>query len=92
MKCTNCQSVTNRLTKAILAGRFGSYCPNCIQKQGRGAHAGHATYLRDRDREDNLRDLIQPWDRNGKPNPEFIREYPEEAKLNFTEEELNNYG
>ena len=92
MICDNCNAKVSILTGAVLAGKFGKYCVNCIQKQGRSAHAGHATYLRARDREDNLRDLIQPWDRHGRPNPEFIREYPEEAKLNFSEEELNNYG
>ena len=37
-------------------------------------------YSHDRQREEHRRDLIQPWTRDGKPNPEFVSEYPEEAR------------
>lgn len=91
MKCDNCHSESVRLTTAIIGGKFGNYCTNCTQKAGRSAHAGHAQYLRARDREDNAKDLLQPWNKDGTPNREFIREYPEEAKLNFTEKELKDF-
>lgn len=40
----------------------------------------------DRQRENHARDLIQPRLRDGRPNPEFIEQYPEEAKnYGFTE-------
>jgi len=31
--------------------------------------------------------MLQPWV-NGKVNPEFVRQYPDQAKQQFTEEEL----
>jgi len=49
---------------------------------------GYANYSRDRDREDNARDLLQPRDRLGKPNKEFIKEYPQQSKEIFTKKEL----
>jgi hypothetical protein len=43
----------------------------------------HATtdkqYSHDRQRENHRRDLLQPYV-NGHPNPEFIEQYPKEAK------------
>lgn len=36
-------------------------------------------YERDRQRENHGRDLLQPYI-NGKPNPEFIQQYPDESK------------
>lgn len=36
-------------------------------------------YSHDRQRENHRRDLLQPYT-NGKPNPEFIEQYPKEAK------------
>lgn len=39
----------------------------------------YKVYDHDRQRENHRRDLIQPWV-NGKLNPEFVEQYPEEAK------------
>lgn len=36
-------------------------------------------YSHDRQRENHRRDLLQPY-KNGKPNPDFIEQYPEESK------------
>lgn len=36
-------------------------------------------YRHDMQRLDHKRDLLQPY-ANGKPNPEFIEQYPEESK------------
>ena len=33
-----------------------------------------------RQRQDNAREIIQPYDRSGKPNQAFIDAYPEESK------------
>ncbi len=60
--------------------------------QTRQANPRSAQYARDRDRDAHEIDLLQPWDAKGIPNREFIRNYPDEAKDNFTEEELNQYG
>lgn len=44
-----------------------------------GESITYKAYSRDRQREDHRYDLIQPY-KDGKPNPEFIEQYPEEAK------------
>lgn len=45
---------------------------------------GHAStdkeYSHDRQREEHRRDLIQPYQRDGSPNPEFVAQYPEESQ------------
>lgn len=49
----------------------------------------HGEYSKDRQREDNARDIIQPYI-NGQPNPEFAAAYPGQAKSYFTDDQLNN--
>lgn len=49
-----------------------------------------AQYFRESEREDNYIDVIQPF-MGGKPNPEFIRAYPNRARDHFTDEELKDY-
>ena len=88
--CDGCRQ-SKPTTGAIINGKYGQYCRECRSAGKRSAHGGHARYLREQDRKDNERDLIQPWLADGTPNREFIREYPEEAKLNFTQEELERY-
>jgi hypothetical protein len=44
-----------------------------------------------RQRDKHGKDLIQPYDRN-RPNPEFIKAYPQKSKQYFTKEELKTYG
>ncbi len=39
----------------------------------------YKAYGRDRQRENHRRDMIQPY-KDGKLNPEFIQEYPKEAR------------
>lgn len=51
-----------------------------------------AQYHRDRDREDHQRDLIQPYDKDGKPNTEFIREYKDQAVDYFDDDQLREHG
>lgn len=89
-KCTKCGN--QRLLKgAIINSEFGEYCMDCIRLDNRQMSVNAVQYGRDRDREDHARDLIQPRDRNGYPSAEFIKEYPEEAKKLFSEEELEKF-
>lgn len=89
-KCSRCQQV-RPLKSAILNNQFGSYCVDCIRQAGRQMSVNSVQHNRDRDREDHARDLIQPRDANGYPSAEFIKEYPEEAKKLFSEEELEKF-
>lgn len=89
--CDGCRQ--NKPTvSAIIDGKFGQYCMDCRNRVTRQAAPGSAQYSRQRDRDAHEADLVQPWDAKGNPNKEFIRLYPEEAKLNFTEEEIEKYN
>lgn len=91
MKCNNCDN-TDQLTGAVLSGKFGNYCRSCIDLSNRLKSPLTAQYDRDRDREAHQRDLLQPWDKDGNPNTEFIRQYPDSAVDYFSEDELREYG
>ena len=91
MKCDNC----NRKAKtqgAVINGTYGQYCNPCRASLKRLVSAGAAASSRTADRANHLKDVIQPWDRHGKPNREFIRNYREEAENMFTREELEKFG
>lgn len=90
--CSSCGMKTDHAVNAVIGHKFAAYCPGCVAGNTRQSSAQHAQYSRDRDREDNAQDLLQPWDRHGKPNREFIIHYPEEAKDMFSEKELNDNG
>jgi len=92
MLCDLCGLSSSNTKSAVIRGEYGQYCKHCIAGYNRATNSGHAQYSRDRDREDHARDMIQPWRSNGKPNRDFIREYPEEAKSMFSEKELNENG
>lgn len=92
MTCNGCHTKQTRLGTAVVNGKFGMYCTNCIAGTTRQTASGFAQYSRARDREDNAKDLLQPWDKRGKPNREFINNYPEEAQNIFTEKELSDNG
>ena len=85
--CDECGKEVQKPTVMILDGVFGGYCHTCVAKARRDASPQSAQYHRDRDREEHQRDMLQPWV-NGKVNPEFVRQYPDQAKQQFTEEEL----
>lgn len=92
MICDSCTLDKQHLHGAIINGKYGQYCSECLQKVSRQASAGSAQYSRDRDRDDHQVDMLQPWDGRGKPSTEFIRHYPDEAKDIFTQEELEAHG
>lgn len=74
---------------AIVDGKFGNWCPEHVRGQQRAANGATAQWHRDRDYEDHRRDVIQPMTAQGYINPEFVREYPEEAAEMFSQEEIN---
>lgn len=92
MMCDGCHNDNLATTGAIINGKYGQYCLNCRSNNNRQASAGSAQHSRDRDREINKRDLLQPWDGKGNPSKDFIREYPEEAHDMFSQEQLEQFG
>jgi hypothetical protein len=88
--CDWCKRTTET-TGAILGGKYGQACRECRNKYSRQANGQSAQWYRDRDREDNAKDMLQPFI-NGKPNTEFIRAYPEQAKDMYNEKELKEYS
>lgn len=92
MNCDNCQNPLTVTVTAVLNGKFGHYCPTCFSGNYRSADAGTASYNRQRDFEAHEADALQPWHKNGAPNTDFIRRYPDSAKEMYSKEELENYG
>lgn len=50
-------------------------------------HQNDGNYQRRVQRADQTREFIQPFV-GGKPNPDFARAYPKQAKITFTQEEM----
>lgn len=92
MICDSCLQDKKHLVGAVVEGKFGQYCYDCIDNIKRPAHVGSAQYQRDRDRDAHEMDLLQPWDAKGNPNTEFIRRFPEESKDMFSQKELEQFG
>jgi hypothetical protein len=88
MSCDLCGIYKVHTTNAVVQGKYGAYCSHCIKGFKRMDNAGHAHYMRDRDREAHEVDMLQPWV-NGKPNRDFIHQYPEESLDMFSKDELN---
>ena len=42
----------------------------------------YKAWSHDRQRAEHQADLLQPYDRNGRPNAEFMEQYVEESKVN----------
>lgn len=58
---------------------------------GASVSEGLKAYNLDMQRRDHKADVLQRYV-NGKPNPEWIRTYPEESKVQFTEQEIREFG
>ncbi len=49
-------------------------------------------YRHSAQRQEHKADIVQPYDHNGKPNPEFIKIYPERSVDYFGEANVRQYG
>lgn len=49
-------------------------------------------YRHETQRIEHKADIVQPYDHNGNPNPEFIHVYQERATDYFGEENVRKYG
>ena len=87
--CALCQKTVDsnawRYTKVGFkdgAERFVYLCDKHFKP--RQYELGYIKKQRDRFRDD----LVQPWGLDGKPNPDFIKLYPDQAIKNFSEKDL----
>jgi len=63
----------------ILNGKYYKNKPD-MSKLGAKQSSMYKQFEHDRQRKDFAREIIQPYDRNGKPNQDFIDVYPDESK------------
>jgi len=83
--CRTCQK-DRPLVAAVVRGEFiEDVCQPCLAQ----SHSTYAAkYQRDRMREKYRREMVQRWDADGKPNPEFGRAYQEQAQQEFGQDFL----
>ena len=55
-------------------------------------HDQYKQYRHSTQRQEHKADIMQPYDHNGKPNPEFIKIYPERSVEYFGEANVKQYG
>lgn len=85
---------------AIIHSKFGVMpCNSCVNKDRKtvgkiSEPPEFATEtMNDRIQSDRLKhegDILQPWDGQGKPNPEFVKVYPDKATEYFNREQLES--
>ena len=91
MKCPRCQK-----NKAGYHKTFGvMLCDSCSkddeQVSFRRSPEFWSITKMDRirtDREVNAKDILQPWNADGKPNSDFIKAYPDEARNYMSRDQI----
>lgn len=63
-----------------------------VHKEPTKHHDQFKQYRYETQRIDHKADIIQPYDHNGNPNPEFIHVYKDRAVDYFGEENVRKYG
>lgn len=92
-KCQRCKIQASTGSAIVNGQYYANVCSACrlqlttIQMPS----SGHAEWSRRIDAEDHEGDIAQPW-KNGKPNPLFVRLYPDKARHLFSEEEMRQHG
>lgn len=61
-----------------------------LKKLNKPLNWRHAEHERDWQRKKNYGDIVQPWE-NGKPNPDFVKRYPDRARDYFSDSELRDF-
>jgi hypothetical protein len=62
----------------IINGKY--YKDTDLSKIRSGQNSMYRQHEHERQRKDFAKEILQPYDRGGKPNEKFIEAYPEEAK------------
>lgn len=61
---------------------FGEYHEGEGEHRLRGDSSQHKAWSHDRQRAEHQWELLQPYDRNGRPDSAFMEAFPEESKVN----------
>jgi hypothetical protein len=68
----------------------GKYIRGKTKNMRHDINSMHKSWSHDQQRKEFAREIIQPH-RQGKPNPDFIRAYPEYSKKYFTPQQIIDY-
>lgn len=90
MICTICTLDKPSLSSAVVNGVYVSRrCDDCLNLPKSKPHGGAQEFDRDRQRKSYRKDLIQGMV-NGKPNKDFIKAYPDKAKIRYSDSEIRD--
>lgn len=90
MICPVCKHDKPSLSSAVVNGAYLSRrCNDCLAIPKARAHSGASEFDRDRQRKNYRKDLIQGMV-NGKPNPDFLKAYPDKAKSRYSDTEIRD--
>ncbi len=91
-----CEHCTLPATKsAVISGKY--YGRLCVVHynlliRAHSPSTGHAEYNRQRDFEDHQSDVVQPYDKDGHPHPDFIHLYPDKAREMWGEDTVRKFS
>lgn len=90
MKCTICKKNDGNVSGVVKDTYYTGLCRSCFDGLlvDQSVSSGWADYMRSRDFEDHQADIAQPYSKDGKPNSDFIKLYPERAKSMFSDKEI----
>lgn len=87
--CDKCKQDKETTAAAVVSGvYYRTICSSCLSEYSNSFTSSGATYDRNRQYEDFAQDTIQPYI-GDKPNPEFLRLYPDKAPKIFRKDELD---
>ena len=91
--CNRCYKRPSKHAGIIKGKYWPELCSPCFADlvADQAPSSGLASYNRQRDLEDHLADIAQPYV-GGKPSTDFIKLYPDKAKELFTPDEMRKYG
>lgn len=89
-ECPNCHQETKHIRSSIIRGDILTGCDNCFRGAKPAEFAAKSVRKDMVDR--HRKDMLQRYEPGGRPNTEWIRSYPEQAREQFTDDELRQYG
>lgn len=89
-QCEICHTIKRGCKRAVIDGAYHkNVCLRCLS--GGVLTPRDAKFNRERAQEHHSKEILQPYDRNGNINSDFVYAYPDTAEEMFTEEQLSNF-